>query len=89
MPKINPWICYGGGLLAGFLAYIIFDGSFLATIGGTAAWFTFYTFGAAMRHVGKSDADNTTARRAFGDADVSRQQRRAADRQTLKDRREG
>ena len=88
MPKINPWVCYGGGLLAGLLAYIIFDGSFLATIGGTAAWFTFYTFSAAMRHGGKSDDGKTSARQAFDETELSRQQRRATDRRTSKDRRD-
>ena len=86
MPKINPWICYGGGLLAGFLAYVVFDGNIWATVGGTAAWFTFYTFGAAMRHGDKAEAESGRGRQAFEEPDLSRQQRRAADRRASKDR---
>ena len=86
MPKINPWICYGGGLLAGLLAYVVFDGNFWATIGGTVAWITFYTFGEAMRHGNQAgDADKRT-RQDGGDDDVSRQRRRAAERRASKDR---
>lgn len=86
MPKINPWICYGGGLLTGLLAYIVFDGNFWATIGGTVAWITFYTFGEAMRHGNNSDSDAGSKGRGPTDQDASRQQRRAAERRTAKDR---
>ena len=84
MPKINPWICYGGGLLAGLLAYVVFDGNFWATIGGTAAWMTFYTFGEAMRHGNDTEAGSKD--RGPTDQDASRQRRRAAERRTAKDR---
>ena len=85
MPKINPWICYGGGLLAGLLAYVVFDGNFWATIGGTVAWITFYTFGVAMRHGGDTNTNGASGPKGPDRSDMSRQQRRAADRRASKD----
>lgn len=85
MPKINPWTCYGGGLLAGLLAYVIFDGNFWATIGGTVAWITFYTFSLAMRQ-GDNGGEGDAERRPGDAEELPRQQRRAAARRESKDR---
>ena len=83
-PRINPWICYGGGLIAGTLAFALFDGDFMATIGGTVAWFVVYTFNLAMRSGDQTRSEDGAGRRSAEEEGQSRQARRAAARRADK-----
>lgn len=83
-PRINPWTCYGGGLIAGVVAFSLFDGDFMATIGGTVAWFVVYTFNLAMRSGGQPSEEEDNAQKPVEEEGRSRQSRRAAARRAGK-----
>ena len=83
-PKINPWTCYGGGLIAGVIAFSLFDGDFMATIGGVVAWFVVYTFNLAMRSGGQPPEEGDKAKTPAAEEGRSRQTRRAAARRADK-----
>lgn len=83
-PRINIWICYGGGLVVGVVAWLMANNWWVA-IGAVVGWFIFYTFTAATRQ-DRVTATRDAARRAT-EAAVSRQVRRAAERRA--DKRQG
>lgn len=80
-PRLNIWLCYGGGLAVGAIAWLL-GGNWWAVIGAVVAWFVFYTF-RATRPDDRTEAAAEAARRAT-EATVSRQSRRAAERRASK-----
>lgn len=84
-PAFNYWICYGGGLIAGALSFVVFDGDFWAAVIAVAAWFVTYTFFAANKDDKKAAAAAAPAA-TEEDTSVSRQVRRARQRQASKHR---
>lgn len=87
-PSFNYWICYGGGLIAGVLSYVVFDGDFWASVIAVVAWFVTYTFfaSAPADKTAKSGGGAAGASGQAVDSQLSRQVRRAKERRAAKAR---